>query len=70
MSILFLTAGQSVKVSSISGSSNEKQHLSDLGFNPGSTVTMISKIPTGIIVRIKDSRIALDKKIASKINFN
>lgn len=67
MPILFASAGSEVKVSKVGGTADVKQHLSELGFITGAPVTIISKIPTGIIVKIKNSRIAIDKSMASKI---
>mgnify|MGYP002626942057 CR=1 FL=1 len=67
MPLLFTDAGQEVQIKKIGGDSAVKQHLNELGFNIGSFVTVISKVSTGLIVKVKDSRLALDKSMASKI---
>lgn len=67
MPILFASEGSEVKVSKIGGSPEIKQHLTEMGFISGTPVTIISKIPTGIIVKVKNSRIAIDTSMASKI---
>jgi len=67
MPLLFADSGQEVRIKKIGGDSAVKQHLNELGFNVGSPVTVISKVSTGIIVKVKESRLALDKSMASKI---
>ena len=67
MPLIFATPGQEVKVAHVGGEADVKKHLIDLGFNVGSPVTVIQKIDTGIIVKVKDARIAIDRSMASKI---
>ncbi|MBO4386629.1 MAG: ferrous iron transport protein A [Treponema sp.] len=67
MPLLFADSGREVQIKKIGGDSAVKQHLNELGFNVGSPVTVISKVSTGIIVKVKDCRLALDKYMASKI---
>ena len=67
MPILFSNIGDEVKVAAVGGSPSVKQHLVELGFNVGTHITIVQKIATGLIVRVKDARIALDKDMASKI---
>jgi len=67
MPLLFASIGDEVTVTSISGTSAVKQHLSDMGFSEGSLVTVIQKIATGLIVKVKESRIAIDRSMASKV---
>lgn len=70
MPLLFASIGSEVTVTSINGAPAVKQHLSDMGFSEGSKVTVIQKINTGLIVKVKESRIAIDKSMASKIQVN
>ena len=44
-----------------------KQFLKNLGFVEGSEITIISQIQGNIIVKIKESRIAISKSMASRI---
>ncbi len=67
MPLLFASIGEEVSVKQIGGSPDVRQHLVELGFNPGASITVVSKVSTGLIVRVKNSRIALDKSMASKI---
>ncbi len=67
MPLLFASIGDEVSITSISGNPASRQHLSDMGFSEGSKIMVIQKIPTGLIVKVKESRIALDRSMASKI---
>ncbi len=67
MPLLFATPGKEVSVQSIGGDQAVRQHLNELGFNVGSPITVISTVPTGLIVKVKDSRIAIDRSLACKI---
>ncbi len=67
MPLLFASIGDEVTIKSIGGEPDVKQHLVDLGFTSGSTVTVIQKVKTGLIVKVKEARIALDKGMASKV---
>ena len=51
----------------IGGNAELKQHLSDLGFVVGGEVTVISTSLGNVIVKIKDSRVAISKEMANKI---
>ncbi len=44
-----------------------KQHLEDMGFVPGGTVTVVSKNDGNLIVKVKESRLAVSKELAAKI---
>jgi ferrous iron transport protein A len=44
-----------------------KKHLESLGILLNSKVTVISSMNGGVIIIVKDGRLALDRSIASKI---
>ena len=44
-----------------------RQHLAELGFVVGSTVTVVNEIEGNLILQVKQSRIALDKTMANRI---
>ncbi len=69
MPLLLATPGQEVVVSKVGGNPEVRQHLNELGFNVGSSVTVVSSVNGNLIVKVKDSRVALDKSLASKIMF-
>lgn len=51
----------------ISGPPELRKHLEDLGFVAGSRVMVISALEGNLIVKIKESRIAISKEMALKI---
>lgn len=60
-------AGEVQIIKRIGGTPDVRKHLEDLGFTVGGEVQVISTLGENIIVKIKESRIALDGKLASKI---
>ena len=44
-----------------------KKHLESLGILPNSKVIVVSSLNGGVIIVVKDGRLALDRSIASKI---
>ena len=67
MPLLFANPGDEVKISGVNGNPQVKQHLNELGFNVGSLVTIVKKVKSGLIVKVKEARVALDSSLASKI---
>lgn len=67
MPLLFANPGDEVKISGVNGNPQVKQHLNELGFNVGSLVTIVQKVKSGLIVKVKEARVALDSNLASKI---
>ncbi len=68
--MLPLTMAQPGEINSIihvGGNAETKKHLEDLGFHVGGTVQIVSEINGNLIVNVKDTRIAIDRTLASKI---
>jgi len=51
----------------IGGNNETKRHLENLGFIPGSCISLIARSNGNVIVSIKDSRIAISEELAKKI---
>lgn len=51
--------GEQNTVKRIGGSPEVKQHLENLGFVVGSTVTIVNTLGGNVIVNVKESRIAI-----------
>ena len=51
----------------IGGSPEIKKRLEDLGFTVGGAVTVVSKLGENLIVKVKESRVAVDEALARKI---
>lgn len=65
--LVFADDNTEVIVRRVSGRPEVKKHLEDLGFVPGSSLEIISRMGDNLIVRIRESRIALDGALAGKI---
>ena len=63
----FASTDEEVIIKKIGGSPELRRHLEDLGFVVGSAVTPVSVRDGNIIVRVKESRIAISKELAQKI---
>lgn len=61
------TPGEENIIKKIGGSPNVKKHLEDLGFTVGSAVTVISTLGGNVIVKVKESRIAVNEDLARRI---
>ena len=51
----------------ITGKDEVRQHLAELGFVVDSQVTVVSELAGNLILQVKESRIALDKTMANRI---
>ena len=67
MPLVFASPGEESIVKKIGGNPEVKKHLEDLGFTPGGTVTLVSVFGKNVIVKVKESRIALDEEMARMI---
>ncbi len=51
----------------IGGSPEVKKHLENLGFNVGGEVSIINALSGNLIVKVKESRVAVSEELARKI---
>ena len=51
----------------IGGIPEVKKHLEDLGFNVGGQVSIVSSLGQNLIIKVKESRIAVSDELAKKI---
>ena len=51
----------------VGGSPEMKKHLEDMGFVVGGAVTVMNTIGGNLIVKVKESRVAISKEMATKI---
>jgi ferrous iron transport protein A len=59
--------GQPQIIKKIGGNPDVKQHLETLGFNVGGEVCIVSTLGGNLIVKVKESRVAVDEALARKI---
>ena len=67
MPLIYAQAGTPQIIKRIGGSPEIKKHLEDLGFNVGGEVSVVSMLGKNLIVRVKESRIAVDGELAKRI---
>ena len=67
MPLLLAGVGEDNIIRKVGGNQETKKHLEDLGFVAGGTVTIVSEIGGNLIVKVKDSRVAISREIAGKI---
>ena len=70
MPLSMVGTGGSALVQRIGGKEETKRFLENLGFVPGSEVTLISENEGNVIVHVKESRIAISREMANKIMVN
>lgn len=67
MPLTFADAGEEYVVRKIGGKPEVKKHLENLGFVVGSAVSVINTISGNVIVKVKESRVAISQEMAQKI---
>lgn len=67
MPLTLAPAGQINTILKVGGNPSVRSHLEDLGFVAGADVSVISTISGNLIVRVKESRVAISKEMAGKI---
>ena len=67
MPLVLSEPGEAQIIKKIGGSPEVKQHLADLGFNVGGEVSVVSMLGGNLIVKIKESRVAVSEELAKKI---
>ncbi len=65
--LVLADVGEEQIIQKVGGSQALKQHLADLGFVPGGAVTVLAAIGGNVIVRVKESRVAISREMAQKI---
>ena len=59
--------GEPVTIRKITGKDEVRQHLAELGFVVDAAVTVMNDMGGNLIIKVKESRIALDKAMANRI---
>ena len=65
--LVLADAGEEQVIKKIGGNDEVKHHLENLGFTVGATVTVVNSLSGNIIVKVKESRVALNEEMARKI---
>ena len=67
MPLALANAGEVNIIKKIGGSPEVKQHLENLGFVVGGTVTIVNTLAGNLIVNVKETRVAIAKKWRAKL---
>ena len=67
MPLALANIGEENLIHKVGGSPEMTKHLEDLGFTAGGTVTVVASLGGNIIVKIKESRVAISEEMARKI---
>ncbi len=59
--------GETVTIRKITGDDKVRQHLAELGFVVDEEVTVVSEAGGNLILKVKDSRIAIGLSMAGRI---
>mgnify|MGYP002624220612 FL=1 len=54
-------------IKKIGGNEEVKRHLANLGFVVGGTITIVNSLAGNVIVKVKESRVAINEDMARKI---
>jgi len=67
MPLSYANPGEESVIRKIGGSPEVKKHLENLGFVVGGTATVVTSLNGNVIVKVKESRVAIDEEMARKI---
>ena len=67
MPLILADLGDEAVIKRVGGSPEMKKHLEDMGFVAGGVVTVLNTIGGNLIVKIKESRVAISREMAQKI---
>ena len=67
MPLALANIGEENMILKVGGDAETKRHLEDLGFVSGGSVTLVSSLGGNVIVKVKESRVAISEEMARKI---
>lgn len=67
MPLSLASVGEENMIKHVGGSQEIRQHLENLGFVVGGSVTIVNKLAGNVIVNVKESRVAISEEMARKI---
>ena len=67
MPLILANTGEEAIIKRVGGNPEMKKHLEDMGFTVGGAVTVMNTIGGNLIVKIKESRVAISREMAAKI---
>ena len=67
MPLNLANAGETQIIRKIGGNPEVKKHLENLGFTVGGEISIVSSLGGNLIVKVKESRVAVSDELARKI---
>lgn len=67
MPIVYASPNEENVVKKVGGNPEVKRHLENLGLMPGANVTLINTMAGNVIVKVKESRVAISEEMARKV---
>ena len=67
MPLVLAETGETNVIKRLGGTPEVKKHLENLGFVAGGEVTVINTIEGNLIVKVKETRVAISREMAQKI---
>ncbi len=67
MPLTLADIGTEQLIRKVGGSPEVRKHLEDLGFVAGGSATVVSALGGNVIVKVKESRVAISEEMAHKI---
>ena len=67
MPLALAHVGEENLIRKVGGSPEVKKHLEDMGFVAGGTATVVAAMGGNIIVKVKETRVAISEEMARKI---
>ena len=67
MPLTLANIGEENLIHRVGGNAEVKKHLEDLGFVAGGTVTVVAALGGNVIVKVKESRVAVSDELARRI---
>ncbi len=67
MPLMFAAPGDVCTIQRVGGSEQLRLHMEEMGFVPGTQVTVVNALGGNLIVNVKDTRVAISREMAGKI---
>jgi ferrous iron transport protein A len=67
MTLNMAEIGQTQIIKKIGGNQEIRKHLENLGFTVGGEVSIVNSLSGNLIVKVKESRVAVSDELAKKI---
>lgn len=67
MPLTMVNVGEKMLVKRINGKDDTRRFLENLGFVEGTEISVVSELSGNMIINIKDTRVAINKAMASRI---